>query len=114
MKEIGIFKIDKNMCSNCRKDEDCPQKYSINGNCLYGEKDLIKEKVPETFEELKELCKKLKEEDILVTNDCIDFRDLNFYKSGLICVPDSEYFSISTGRTPAQMWAIIKSLVGEE
>ena len=69
--------------------------------------------VPETFEELKELCKGLKEEDILVTNDCIVFRDLNFYKSGIICVPDSEYFSISQGRTPQQMWNIIKSLVGE-
>lgn len=73
-----------------------------------------KEQVPETFEELKKLCKGLKEEDILVSNDCIVFRDLNFYKSGLICIPESEYFSISTGRTPAQMWTIIKNFIGEE
>lgn len=72
------------------------------------------EQVPKTFKELKELCKGLKEEDILVTNDCIVFRDLNFYKSGIICVPNSEYFSISTNRTPAQMWNIIKNLIGEE
>lgn len=72
-----------------------------------------KEQVPETFEELKKLCKKLKEEDILVTNDCIVFRDLNFDKSGMISVPDSGYFAISIGRKPAQMWAIIKNLVGD-
>ena len=113
MKEIGIFKIDKNICSNCRKDENCPQKYSVNGNCLYGKKDLVKEQIPETFEELKKLCKGLKEEDILVTNDCIVFRDLNFDKSGMISVPDSGYFAISIGRKPAQMWAIIKNLVGD-
>ena len=71
------------------------------------------EQVPETWEELKELCKKLKE-DILVTKDYIVFRDLEFYKSGIICVPNSEYFSISTHRTPAQMWQIIKNLIGEE
>ena len=72
-----------------------------------------KEQVPETFGELKKLCKGLKEEDILVSNDCIVFRDLNFDKSGMISVPDNEYFAISIGRTPAQMWAIIKNLVGD-
>lgn len=41
MKEIGTFKIDKNKCSNCSEDENCPQKYSVNGNCLYIEKDLV-------------------------------------------------------------------------
>lgn len=59
MQEIATFKIDKNMCSNCREDENCPQKYSVNGNCIYIEKDLVKEQVPETWEELKEALKEI-------------------------------------------------------
>ena len=66
MKHIGIFEIDKNMCSNCREDEDCPQKYSVNGYCLSTESDLKKEYIPETWEELVDLCKKLNSDRIYI------------------------------------------------
>jgi hypothetical protein len=56
-----------------------------------------KEQVPETFEELNELCK-----DIEV--------DLKLTKDGKIYCYEH---LIAQNRTPAQMWAIIKNLVGD-
>lgn len=55
------------------------------------------EQVPETFEELKELCKDIKG-DLKLTSD-----------GKIYCY---EYL-IAENRTPAQMWAIIKNLVGD-
>jgi hypothetical protein len=55
MKEIGIFKIDTKLCCNCSDDGDCLQKYSIDGECLYGNKKIKKQKIPETYEELKQI-----------------------------------------------------------
>ena len=118
MKEIGIFKIDKNMCSNCREDENCPQKYSNNGNCLYGEKDLKKEHVPETWEELKKLCKGLKDVKIS-SRKTIDIKCYSCWLDGLRfdCLGQirelNGFQCIALHRTPAQMWQIIKSLIGE-
>lgn len=66
MKHIGIFEIDKNMCCNCREDEDCPQKYSVNGYCLSTESDLKREYIPETWEELVDLCKKLNSDRVYI------------------------------------------------
>lgn len=113
MKEIGTFKIDKNMCSNCREDENCPQKYSVNGNCLHIEKDLIKEQVPETWEELKELCADLEGKDVFITcgGDSIEFHNLWFWKDGTICYNRED---IKICVTVSRMWQIIKSLIGEE
>lgn len=119
MKEIGTFKIDKNMCNNCREDENCPQKYSINGNCLYGEKDLKKEQVPETWEELKELCKGLKGVEI-TSKKTIKIKCFSSWLEGIQldvngCVRELfGYQAIAVDRTPEQMWQIIKSLVGEK
>jgi len=56
-----------------------------------------KEQVPETFEELNELCK-----DIEV--------DLKLTKDGKIYCYEH---LIAQNRTPAQMWVIIKNLVGD-
>lgn len=56
-----------------------------------------KEQVPETFEELKELCKDLKV-------------DLKLTKDGEIYCYEH---LIAQNRTPAQMWAIIKNLIGD-
>lgn len=55
-------------------------------------------KVPETWEELKELCK-----GITV--------GLKICKDGRIFC--NEYF-LAKNRTPAQMWQIIKGLTGEQ
>lgn len=55
-------------------------------------------KVPETFEELKELCK-----GITVS--------LKICKDGTIYCYE---YLLAKNRTPQQMWNIIKSLIGEE
>lgn len=57
-----------------------------------------KEQVPETFEELKELCK-----DITL--------DLKICKDGTIYCYE---YLLAKNRTPQQMWQIIKNLIGEE
>ena len=83
----------------------------------------IREQVPETFEELRELCKELEGKKIITTStgitiedDCIEFHGLQFLKSGIICheTEIDEGLAIRLNRTPQQMWNIIKSLVGEE
>lgn len=107
MKNIVITPEDKiKVLTSCGR-------FPANGYFTFKKEDAEVEKVPTNWGELKELCKKLKEEDILVMNDCIVFRDLNFDKSGMICVPTNGYFAISIGRTPQQMWGIIKNLIGE-
>ena len=117
MQDIGIFKIDKNMCSNCREDEDCPQKYSPNGNCLYGEKDLKKEQVPENFRELREMCIDLKNKDLEIKVNSVEYAKigcigLTFDEDGKVYDCEGEY--LATDLTPQQMWNIIKSLVEEK
>lgn len=109
MKEIGTFKIDKNMCSNCREDGNCPQEYSVIGNCLHIEKGLVIEQVSETWEELKNLCN---ENNLEVLADIIYTNALSFHKNGDI--KDNENSIVAVNRTPQQMWGIIKNLIGEE
>jgi hypothetical protein len=65
---------------------------------LIPDKQYKREQVPETFEELKELCK-----DITV--------DLKVCKDGTIYCKEH---CIAKNRTPQQMWQIIKNLIGEE
>ena len=71
------------------------------------------EKYPTNWEELKELCEDLENDsDIDVLTDVIWAKDLSFLKAGII---GHEYGSIvAENRTPAQMWNIIKNLIGEE
>lgn len=116
MKEIGTFKIDKNMCSNCREDERCPQKYSVNGNCLHIEKGLVIEQVPETFDELKELCQNIKGVEYAGGNakgEIIQLDNIWFAENGDIWGYSEnweEVCVIGKNKTPQQMWAIIKNL----
>ena len=79
-----------------------------------------KEQVPETWEDLKELCKEIKglhkNYNIEVFDDVIFVMDskavlLKLYDDGEIKDSGSEV--IGEGRTPQQMWNIIKSLIGE-
>lgn len=88
--------------------------------------------VPETFEELKELCKDLKGNK----KDCggamwFEFGCLNndkMYLGKFLCVDEKGQVGIAErswggdisitifaqNRTPQQMWQIIKNLIGEE
>lgn len=119
MKEIGTFKIDKNMCSNCREDEDCPQKYSANGNCVYSEKDLVKEQVPETFSDLLTLCKNKEGCFVLRAGDrqyievptILTGYSFTFHENGNIFF--YEDVCVKEKATPARQWQIIKNLIGE-
>ena len=70
-----------------------------------------KEQVPETFEELKELCKNIK--GCYIGENYINLSEkwLSFLNDGqIIC----HFYFITNNATPAQMWQIIKGLVGEE
>lgn len=86
---------------------------------LFG-KEYKTEKYPTNWEELKELCKK---ENISIWEDEIKIKwhnntSLYFYeKDGeIICKDEDSCIEMIIGydRTPAQMWQIIKSLIGEE
>lgn len=86
-----------------------------------GFKNIKTKEVPETWEELKELCKNLEEKNVFIINDgyCIvfnGFSGLYFWKNGNVCtIEDSNtIWAMKTKVTPAQMWEIIKNLIGEE
>ena len=69
-----------------------------------------KEQVPETWEDLKELCKGVK--DIVLYKDMIflereDLGTIEFYNDGAIVC--NEYF-LAENRTATQMWKFILSL----
>lgn len=120
MKERTVIEIPKDMCDNCN---GCDKPTSALVECYLDEPRQAYEtvKVPETFEELKELCKDLKglykNYNIEVFDDAIFVLDskvvlLKIYDDGEIKDSGSEV--IAKNRTPAQMWQIIKSLIGEE
>lgn len=87
--------------------------YNFNFDCVF-ERNI--EQIPETFEELQELCRKLKIDcEVYITLPLTNKMKLYFYDNGeIICAYlDFEYeFSLAKNRTPAQMWNIVKSLVG--
>ena len=69
------------------------------------------EQVPETFEELKELCKNIK--GCYIGENYINLSEkwLSFLNDGQIrCL----CYNITNNATPYQMWQIIKNLIGEE
>lgn len=76
------------------------------------------EQVPETFEELKELIKQTVKEDDhngikkgFGSIEYILIDDKSFLPTGEILDEDNDVFAVN--RTPAQMWQIIKNLIGE-
>lgn len=82
------------------------------------------EQVPESFDDLHELCEKINSKQFVV--DCeyaarikvtkIEFGGtITFHDNGLVVVsPDKDYEIVLTeNRTPAQMWQMIKGLIGE-
>lgn len=80
----------------------------------------VKEQVPETFEELKELCKGIKGVEYAGGNakgEIIEISNIWFAENGEIWGYTDDFTgicNISKDRTPQQMWQIIKSLIGEE
>lgn len=94
MKERMVLDLKGN---KARREIVKIQEYTRNGNfdCI-----VFKEvsQVPETWEELKELCK-----GITV--------DVTVCKDGTVYCYEH---CIAKNRTPAQMWQIIKNLIGEE
>jgi ABC-type glycerol-3-phosphate transport system substrate-binding protein len=80
--------------------------------------------LPETFEELKELCKKLepklvKENSLYETQITLNINKggyYAFYPDGTIIfkASNSINYTIAKNRTMSQMFQFIKSLIGEE
>lgn len=76
------------------------------------------EQVPETFEELKELCKKYNGKGLFIANCYIEvggvlvFSNMVFTNEGIIYLNTDCCFKEKA--SPQQMWNIIKSLIGEE
>lgn len=102
-------------CQDCIKNIQNP-----NSGISVDDLDYDVEQLPETFEELKELCR---EEDISKCDDEIKIKwhnntSLYFYeKDGeIICKDEDSCIEMIIGydRTPAQMWEIIKSLTKQE
>lgn len=83
-----------------------------------------KEQVPETWEDLKELCKKLepklvKENNLYETQITLNINKggyYAFYPDGTIIfkASNSINYTIAKNRTMLQMFQFIKSLIGEE
>ena len=98
MEERIVIKADEKICKGC---DTCLHEPRIVAICNLKNNldiDLKKEQIPETFEELKEMCKNISV-------------DLKFTKEGTVYCYEH---CIAENRTPAQMWEIIKSLIGEE
>ena len=75
-------------------------------------------KVPENWEELKELCEELESKNVFIINagNCIEFNGLYFWKDGSITTTqnNNDIWATKTNLTPARQWNVIKSLIGEE
>ena len=81
------------------------------------------EQVPGNWEELKTMCKEIKEDIIWNEDYCeiknfkiskdgnIYYRQIQIYNDGIIT---KNYITVVNDRTISQIWAFIKSLIGEE
>ena len=89
---------------------------SLNSDCRIRDFCYVIEQVPETWEDLKDLCNELEGKDVFITSagDCIEFRGLLFWQDGSITTDKELVYAIKTEVTPARVWQIIKSLIGEE
>ena len=87
--------------------------FPANGYFTFEKEDAEVKQVPETFDELKELCKD--NDKIGIGLEFIEYDNFTivFKREGKIlgCGDD---LIIAENRTPQQMWQIIKNLIGEE
>lgn len=77
------------------------------------------EQVPETFEELKKLCRNFEGVkffyDTVAGVEYININDtIAFNENGLMLAMKNNFDVLVKKRTPAQMYQIIKNLIGEE
>lgn len=104
-------------------DEDLEKEIKEGRKLILFGKERKVEQVPETFEEIKQLLhndkkvfnKSVKKIEISEFMIEIHFKlqTICFLHSGDVVEPNC-LKPIVTGRTPAQMWTIIKNLIGEE
>lgn len=80
-----------------------------------GFKNIKTKEVPETWEELCELCKRLENVFVINGRNCIEFNGLYFWKDGSVCVSENnnDIWATKTKVSPERMWQIIKNLVEE-
>lgn len=97
---ITSFRCEKDIC----KKDDCAKCYAE--HCKT-------EQVPETFEELKELCKSITNTRIKLNENFIIIKMDKGYKIELWKNGNVYYYihQMAKSRTPQQMWSIIKNLV---
>lgn len=108
MKERTV--IEEINCKNCNR-KDCQKCFNEHS---------ITEQVPETWEELKELCKDIKGVEFAGGNakgEIIEISNIWFAENGEIWGYTDDFTgicNISKDRTPQQMWQIIMGLLGEK
>lgn len=113
MKERIVIPKDKiKVLTSCGR-------FPANGYFTFYKEDAEVEQVPENWEELKELCKGIKEVTITeeghINVDLVYFTkdgEIYTYVEGVLT--SSIFLPVSKDRTPQQMWQIIKNLIGEE
>ena len=112
MKDRIVIPKDKiKVLTSC----DC---FPANGYFTFYKEDVEIEQVPESWEELKELCKKTGHYAVnilkggLLNKEYIFIFGLSFRDNGDI--EDIENNNVAENRTPAQMWNIIKNLIKEK
>ena len=121
MKDRITLEIRSNKCNNCLND--CRRKLEEKITCELRNNltpKLNYKQIPDTWYDLRKLCQDLKNENISTLDEEaivyeIKHEDkyiyLEFYNNGKI-VANLGDDVIAENRTPAQMWEIIKNLIG--
>ena len=122
MRKKVVVNINKDYCVGCTQTTCSGTLYDFLCCCIE-DKEYTKEQVPETFEEIKQLLhndkkvfnKSVKKIEISEFMIEIHFKlqTICFLHNGDVVEPNC-LKPIVTGRTPQQMWNIIKSFIGEE
>lgn len=124
MKAEITMKIKSTKCNNCSISiNDCKRRLDEKILCEIRNNfppQLYYWQVPETFEELKELCKELEAKglniaigEFTIAVKIPHFKSyVRFREDGTIFA-DEDFTAIAEHRTSAQMWCIIRSLVEE-
>jgi maltose-binding protein MalE len=126
MKKRIVINVNKDYyCIGCT-DTTCSESLYDFLRCCIEDKEYTKEKVPETFEDVKQLTKELIEKlklnkdvwEIDIQKDFIDIQKkyvtyrVRFTSIGNILF--DAYLKIAENKTPNEIWSFIKSLIGEE
>lgn len=114
MKDKIVIETDGKICKGC---DTCLHETRMVAICNLKNNldiDLKKEKQPETFEELKELCENF---DLSNNKDYIKIGGESMYSNILFCNDGAIMLNtdccFAQNKTPQQMWQIIQGLIGE-